>query len=75
MGINVGDVVEYTRDWKPGRQWYVYSLRKGDLCTIVLLRDGKYMHEKRFKSAGYEWTETYLNASIVNINISNLKKI
>ena len=73
--IKVGDIVEYVDDWKQGRKWYVLSLMKGGLATIVILRDGKYVHEKSFKSAGHEWTETYLNASIVNINISKLKKL
>ena len=67
MELKVGDIVEYLEDWKPNRQWYLYSLQKGNLCTIVLLRDGKYTHEK-------QGTE-YLNANIANLNIEKIKPI
>ena len=72
--LKVGDIVEYVDDRIPNRRWYLYSLSKGNLCTIVLIRNGEYMHEKHFKSAGYEWSEKYLNASIVNLDISKIKK-
>ena len=73
MEINVGDIVEYINDWKPGRQWYLHSLDSNGLCTIVLMRDDKFTTIKHFKSAGYEWDETYLNTNIVNLDISKLK--
>lgn len=65
--MKVGDIVVYKKDWKPGRKWYLYSLYKGDLCQIVLLRDGKYTNFKK--------GETHLNANIVNLNINEIKKI
>ena len=65
--MKTGDIVEYINDWKKGRQWYLHSLSKGDLCTIVLIRDGKYTHEKQ----GVE----YLNTNIVNLNVDKIKLI
>ena len=65
--MKVGDIVEYLDDWKPGRQWYLYSLYKGDLCQIVLLRDGKYTNFKR--------GETHLNANIVNLCTSRIRLV
>lgn len=72
--FHVGDIVEYVDDHIPNREWYLYSLSKGNLCTIVIIRNNEYMHEKHFRSAGYEWTEKYLNANIVNLDISKIKK-
>jgi hypothetical protein len=40
--MKVGDIVFYKKDWKGKRPWYLYRMVKGDLCTIILLRDGKY---------------------------------
>ena len=57
--MKVGDIVEYK-----GKQYYLYSLYKGDLCRIVRLRDGKYTHTKN--------GEEHLNANIVNLNINEL---
>ena len=60
--MKIGDVVEYK-----GKEYYLYSIYKGDLCRIVRFRDGKYTHTKQ----GIE----YLNANIVNLNINELKLI
>lgn len=63
--MKVGDIVFYKKDWKGKRPWYLYSISKGDLCTIILLRDGKYTNEKN--------GEVRFNASIVNLDISNIE--
>ena len=63
--MNVGDIVYYKKDWKGKRPWYLYSISKGDMCRIVLLRDGKYTNFKR--------GETHLNANIVNLDISEIE--
>lgn len=68
--LKVGDIVEYK-----GKEYYLYSLYKGDLCRIVRLRDGKYTQVKHFRQGNYEWDEEYLNANIVNLNINKLKLI
>jgi hypothetical protein len=60
--MKIGDIVEYK-----GKEYYLYSIYKGDLCRIVRFRDGKYTHTKQ----GIE----YLNANIVNLNINELKLI
>ena len=65
--MKVGDIVIYTEDWKPNRQWVVDSLYKGDLCKIVLIRDGKTTYEKN----GF----LHSNSSIVNLDINKLKII
>ena len=65
--MKVGDIVEYIDDWKKDRQWYVYSLHKGDLCTIVLLRDGEYKSERN--------GETRFNTNIVNLPIEKIRII
>ena len=65
--MKVGDIVEYIDDWKKGREWYLYSIFKGDLCTIVILRDGKITNEKN--------GEERLNASIVNLSIEKIRLI
>ena len=65
--MKVADIVEYIDDWKKCREWYLYSLSKGDLCTIVILRDGKITNEKN--------GEERLNASIVNLNIEKIRLI
>jgi hypothetical protein len=67
MELKVGDIVEYIDDWKPNRQWYLYSIQKGGLCTIIVIRDGKYTHEKQ----GQE----YINANIVNLPVEEITKI
>ena len=63
--MNVGNIVYYKKDWKGKRPWYLYSLSKGDLCTIVLLRNGEYTNNKN--------GEERLNASIVNLNITEIE--
>jgi hypothetical protein len=60
--MKVGDIVEYK-----GKQYYLYSLYKGDLCQIVRLRNGEYTHIKD----GVE----YLNANIVNLNVNELEGV
>lgn len=60
--MKIGDIVEYK-----GKEYYLYSIYKGNLCRIVRFRDGKYTHTKQ----GIE----YLNANIVNLNINELKLI
>jgi hypothetical protein len=65
--MKVGDVVIYLDDWKPNRQWLLESLYKGDLCKIVLIRDGKTTYEKNGL--------THSNPSIVNLDINKLKII
>lgn len=65
--MKVGDIVEYVDDWKKGREWYLYSLSKRDLCTIVILRDGNITNDKN--------GEERLNASIVNLNIEKIRLI
>lgn len=64
--MEIGDIVEYIDDWKEGRQWYLYDIYN-NLCTIVLLREGKYTHTKQ--------GEEYINANIVNLNINKIKKL
>lgn len=59
--MKVGDTVEYK-----GKEYYLYSIYKGDLCMIVRLRDGKYTHTKD--------GEEQLNANIVNLNINEIKE-
>ena len=68
--MKVGDIVEYK-----GKQYYLYSLYKEDLCRIVRLRDGKHTQVKHFKQGNYEWNEEYLNANITNLNINEVKLI
>lgn len=65
--MKVGDIVEYIDDWKKDREWYLYSLSKRGLCTIVILMDGKITNEKN--------GEERLNASIVNLNIEKIRLI
>ena len=62
--MNIGDIVEYTDDWKKGREWYLYDLSPDGLCTIVILRDGKITNCKN--------GEERLNASIVNISLDKI---
>lgn len=69
--MKVGDIVEYIDDWKKGREWYLYSLSKKGLCTIVILRDGSITNEKNGEKNG----EESLNASIVNLNIEKIRLI
>ena len=64
--MRVGDIVEYTDDWIKGRKWYLLSLYDNDLCTIVIIRDGKYTNEKN--------GEISLNASVVNLPITKIKQ-
>lgn len=63
--MNVGDIVYYKKDWKGKRPWYLYDVSENNLCTIVLLRDGKYTNSKN--------GEERLNTSIVNLDISNIE--
>lgn len=60
--MKVGDIVEYK-----GKQYYLYSLYKGDLCRIVRLRDGKYTHTKN--------GDEHLNANIVNLCLSKIRLV
>jgi len=60
--LKVGDIVEYG-----GNAYYLYSIRSGDICTIVRIRDGSIFNEKN--------GEKRLNASIVNLQIEKIKKI
>jgi hypothetical protein len=64
--LQVGDVVTYIDDWKPNRQWYLYSLHGNGQCTIVIIRDGKITNVKG--------NEEMLNASIVNLDINKIKR-
>lgn len=57
--MQVGDTVIYK-----DREWYLYSLSNEGLCTIVAIRDGKITNVKN--------GEERLNASIVNLNISEI---
>lgn len=63
--MKVGDVVYYKRDWKGKRPWYLFSLSQGDLCTIILLRDGKITNKKG--------NEERFNSSIVNLDINEIE--
>ena len=63
--MNVGDIVYYKKDWKGKRPWYLYDVSENNLCTIVLLSDGKYKNSKN--------GEERLNTSIVNLDISNIE--
>ncbi len=65
--MKVGDIVEYVDDWKKGRKWYLYSISKKGLCTIVILRGRKITNEKN--------GEERLNASIVNLGIEKIRLI
>lgn len=64
--MEIGDIVKYKDDWKNGRKWYLYDLMPNNLCTIVLIRNGKYTNEKN--------GEVRLNANIVNVNVENIEK-
>jgi hypothetical protein len=63
--MKVGDVVYYKGDWKGKRPWYLFSLSQGDLCTIILLRDGKITNKKG--------NEERFNSSIVNLDINEIE--
>ena len=71
--FKVGDTVIYK-----GRKYYLYSIysnnERGILCHIVIIRNGSYTHSKKFKQGNYEWSEEYLNASIVNVKIDEIEK-
>ena len=60
--MKLGDIVLYK-----DRQWYLKDLYGDNLCQIVIIRDGKYTHEKQ----GVE----YLNANIVNLNANEIKPL
>ena len=62
--MRVGDIVEYTEDWKPNRQWYLYKINE-NTCTIVLIRNGEY---KTIRNQ-----EAMLNANIRNLDIKKIK--
>ena len=57
--MKIGDIV-----WYKGKEYYLYSMYKGNLCRIVRIRDGKYTHTKG--------GEEHLNANIVNLDINEL---
>lgn len=59
--MKIGDIV-----WYKGKEYYLYSIYKSNLCRIVRIRDGKYTHTKD--------GEEHLNANIVNLDIYKLKK-
>lgn len=59
--MKVGDIV-----WYKGKEYYLYSIYKGNLCRIVRIRYGKYTHTKN--------GEEQLNANIVNLDISKLEE-
>ena len=63
--MKVGDIVYYKRDWKGKRPWYLFSLSQGDLCTIILLRDGKITNKKG--------NEERFNSNIVNLDINEIE--
>jgi len=74
--MNVGDIVYYKKDWKGKRPWYLLDISENGLCTIVLMRDGKYTHIKTFGEKGkFQFDEEYLNASIVNLKIEEICKL
>lgn len=60
--MNIGDIVEYG-----GKEYYLYSITNGKLCTIVRIRDGSIFNEKG--------GEKRLNANIVNLPIDKIKKV
>jgi hypothetical protein len=57
--LKVGSIVQYK-----GKEYYLYSIEKGDICTIVRVRDGSIYN--------YKGGEKRLNASIVNLPIKEL---
>jgi hypothetical protein len=57
--LSVGSIVQYK-----GKEYYLYSIEKGDICTIVRMRDGSIYN--------YKGGEKRLNASIVNLPIKEL---
>jgi hypothetical protein len=57
--LSVGSIVQYK-----GKEYYLYSIEKGDICTIVRIRDGDIYNNKG--------GEKRLNASIVNLPIKEL---
>lgn len=63
--MKVGDIVYYKRDWKGKRPWYLFSLSQGNLCTIILLRDGKITNKKG--------NEERFNSNIVNLDINEIE--
>lgn len=64
--LQVGDIVSYKNDHIQDGKWFLHSLRSGNLCTIIRIRNGSIYNEKN--------GEKRLNASIVNLNISEIKK-
>lgn len=57
--LKVGSIVQYK-----GKEYYLYSIEKVDICTIVRMRDGDIYNNKG--------GEKRLNASIVNLPIKEL---
>ena len=57
--MKVGDIVHYR-----GKEYYLYSMGKGDICTIVRIRDGDIYN--------YKGGEKRLNANIVNLPINEI---
>jgi len=62
--MKIGDIVYYKNDFKGKRPWCLYDINENGLCTIVLIRNDKITNNKN--------GEERLNASIVNLNISEL---
>ena len=58
--MQVGDIVKYK-----GKEYYLYDIYGDNLCRIVRLRDGRFVHIKD--------NIVYLNANIVNLNMSELR--
>ena len=67
--MKVGDIVTYIDDWKPNRKWYLLSIRKNNLCDIVLIRNNDYKNIKDFGN----FKEIYLNANIRNLPLEKIK--
>jgi hypothetical protein len=57
--LTAGSIVQYK-----GKEHYLYSIEKGDICTILRIRDGDIYN--------YKGGEKRLNASIVNLPIKEL---
>lgn len=65
--MKIGDIVEYIDDWKEGRQWYLYEIYPDNLCTIVVIRDGKISENRN--------GEIMLHANIRNLPTNKIRKI
>ena len=65
--MKVGDIVEYIEDWKGDRQWYLYEIYPDNLCTIVVIRNGKISENRN--------GEIMLHANIRNLSMDKIRKI